>query len=117
MIRIARSIRVVLCSLAALAVLGGGFGTAAAAQSGYPRFSQGTLESMVAPIALYPDALLSQVLMAATYPQEVDEAARWSRDRPELTGDAAVRAPGPRGPAPRRCARPRASIGIRACAP
>jgi hypothetical protein len=47
---------------------------------------------MLAPVALYPDALLSQVLMAATYPIEVVEAARWTRANPGLQGDAAVRA-------------------------
>ena len=43
---------------------------------------------MVAPIALYPDELLSQVLMAATYPLEVVEAARWSKENPKVTGQA-----------------------------
>jgi hypothetical protein len=46
------------------------------------------IEQLVAPIALYPDDLLSQVLMAATYPIEVVEAARWSRDNPTVTGKA-----------------------------
>jgi hypothetical protein len=55
-------------------------------------FTQAELDQMLAPIALYPDALLSQVLMAATYPLEVVEAARWSRANPGLQGDAAVRA-------------------------
>ena len=59
---------------------------------GRPEASQQQLDQMLAPIALYPDALLSQILMAATYPAEVDEAARWSRDHPNLTGDDAVRA-------------------------
>ena len=40
--------------------------------------SQAQLEQILAPIALYPDELLMQVLMAATYPREVAEAARWS---------------------------------------
>jgi len=57
-----------------------------------PAFTQQELDQMLAPIALYPDAMLSQVLMAATYPLEVVEAARWSRAHPSLTGDAAVRA-------------------------
>src|SRR5271169_5499615 len=35
------------------------------------------LDQMLAPIALYPDELLGQILMAATYPLEVVEAARW----------------------------------------
>jgi hypothetical protein len=55
-------------------------------------FTQEQLDQMLAPIALYPDPLLSQILMASTYPLEVVQAARWSRTQPELTGDAAVRA-------------------------
>ncbi len=55
-------------------------------------YSQQELEQMLAPVALYPDALLSQILMASTYPLEVIEAARWSAARPGLAGDDAVRA-------------------------
>ena len=47
---------------------------------------------MLAPIALYPDSLLSQILMAASYPLEIVEAARWSKANPTLKGDAAVTA-------------------------
>jgi hypothetical protein len=65
---------------------------APAATDGNPAFTQQELDQMLAPIALYPDALLSQVLMAATYPLEVVEAARWSRAHPDLSGDAAVQA-------------------------
>jgi len=54
--------------------------------------SQAGLDQILAPIALYPDALLSQVLMAATYPDEVRQAADWSRTNPGLQGDDAVRA-------------------------
>ena len=46
------------------------------------------IEQLVAPIALYPDDLLSQVLMASTYPLEVVEAARWSRENSKVTGQA-----------------------------
>lgn len=46
------------------------------------------LEQLVAPIALYPDALLSQILMASTYPLEVVEAARWRKAHPDLQGEA-----------------------------
>jgi len=53
-----------------------------------PIFNQQQLDQMLAPVALYPDALLSQVLMAATYPTEVVEAARWAQQRPGLTGTA-----------------------------
>jgi hypothetical protein len=63
---------------------------AAAAQDAV-RYDRAALDSMLAPIALYPDALLSHVLMAATYPEEVEEAANWLRARPGLSGDAAVR--------------------------
>jgi hypothetical protein len=41
------------------------------------RLEQGQLEALLAPIALYPDSLLMQVLMAATYPLEVVQAQRW----------------------------------------
>ena len=57
-----------------------------------PAYSQGELDQMLAPVALYPDSLLSQVLMASTYPLEVVEAARWSRAHAGLVGDEAVRA-------------------------
>jgi hypothetical protein len=55
-------------------------------------FRQAELDQMLAPIALYPDPLLSQVLMAATYPLEVVQAARWSRANPGLKGRDAVNA-------------------------
>ncbi len=55
-------------------------------------YSQAELDQLLAPVALYPDALLSQVLAAATRPLEVVEAARWSRANPGLQGDEAVRA-------------------------
>ena len=54
-------------------------------------YSQAELDRLLAPIALYPDSLLSQILMAATYPEDVIEAARWSRAHPGLRGDDAVR--------------------------
>ena len=68
------------------------FAQGGALAQGTPAFSQPQLDQMLAPIALYPDALLSQILMAATYPPEVLEAARWSRARPGLSGEDAVRA-------------------------
>ncbi|WP_374088950.1 DUF3300 domain-containing protein [Methylomicrobium lacus] len=43
-----------------------------------------SLESLVAPIALYPDPLLAEVLVAATYPLEVVQAARWLETKPDL---------------------------------
>jgi hypothetical protein len=46
------------------------------------------IEQLLAPIALYPDSLISQILMASTYPLEVVAAARWSQANPTVTGDA-----------------------------
>src|ERR1700744_1644565 len=46
------------------------------------------LEALVAPIALYPDALLANMLAAATYPLEVVEADRWIKENKNLRGDA-----------------------------
>jgi len=46
------------------------------------------LDTLLAPVALYPDSLLSQVLMAATYPLEVVQANRWLQANATLTGDA-----------------------------
>jgi hypothetical protein len=52
-----------------------------------PVFRQEELDQMLAPIALYPDSLLIQLLMAATYPLEVVQAARWVNQNPNLKGD------------------------------
>ena len=51
-------------------------------------FSQAELDQAVAPIALYPDALLAQVLVASTYPIEVVYADRWIAANPGLKGTA-----------------------------
>lgn len=48
----------------------------------------GQLDALVSPIALYPDALLSEILMASTYPLEVVEADRWVNANKTLQGDA-----------------------------
>ncbi len=45
------------------------------------------LDQLVAPIALYPDALLAQVLIASTYPLEVVEASRWAKQNASLKGE------------------------------
>src|SRR5215213_7835248 len=49
--------------------------------------SPAQLDALVAPIALYPDNLLSLVLMASTYPLEVVQADRWVNDNKNLQGD------------------------------
>src|SRR5262249_52329086 len=59
----------------------------AAAQDQSAKFSPDQLDQMVSPLALYPDALLMQTLMAATYPLEVAQADRWVKKNPKLKGD------------------------------
>jgi uncharacterized protein DUF3300 len=49
---------------------------------------QRELDALLAPIALYPDELLAQVLMASTYPLEIVMATRFVQQNPSLTGDA-----------------------------
>lgn len=66
--------------------------TVFAQESEYEELSQGELEQLLSPIALYPDTILSHILIAATYPLEVVQAERWSKDHPELEGSAAVEA-------------------------
>ena len=54
-------------------------------------FSKEQVEQLVAPIALYPDSLLAQVLMAATYPADVADAAKWSKANKDMKGDDAIK--------------------------
>ncbi|APR35533.1 DUF3300 domain-containing protein [Paraburkholderia sp. SOS3] len=56
------------------------------------KISNQQLDSLTAPIALYPDALLAQVLMAATFPQQIQDAAQWSKANSQEHGDNAVKA-------------------------
>jgi len=51
-------------------------------------FKPEEIEQLVAPIALYPDSLVSQILMASTYPLEVVQADRWVKANKTLKGDA-----------------------------
>lgn len=66
--------------------------TGVRAQNEAAPFKPEEIESLVAPIALYPDSLLSQVLMASTYPLEIVQAARWIKANPNVKGEAAVKA-------------------------
>src|SRR6201988_3419977 len=45
------------------------------------------VQQLVAPIALYPDALVAQILAAATYPDQIVEADRWLQQQPDLKGE------------------------------
>jgi hypothetical protein len=56
-----------------------------------PPYTQGTpeqLQQLVAPIALYPDSLVAQILAASTFPEQVVEADRWVQEHQDLKGDA-----------------------------
>jgi len=84
-----RSILRVVAALFAAVLLS--FATSARAADP-PKFTAEQLDQMLAPIALFPDALLSQVLMASTYPKDVAEAAEWAFANRSLKGDDAVKA-------------------------
>ena len=64
----------------------------AARQEAYATVSDKDLDALVAPIALYPDALLAQILGAATYPDQVAEADTFLKANYELKGDALMNA-------------------------
>jgi uncharacterized membrane protein YgcG len=60
-----------------------------------PPYTQQTaeqLQQLVAPIALYPDSLVAQVLAASTFPAEIVEADRWVQANPDLKGDDLAKA-------------------------
>src|SRR5580704_10242003 len=68
---------------------------APAQSSQAPPYTQQTpdqLQQLVAPIALYPDSLVAQVLAASTFPAELVEADRWVQANPDLKGDALAQA-------------------------
>jgi len=60
------------------------------AQAQAPPYAQQTpeqLQRLVAPIALYPDSLVAQILAASTFPEQVVEAERWVQANPDLKGE------------------------------
>src|SRR5579864_286471 len=58
------------------------------AQAPPPSYSPAQLDQLVSRIALYPDSLLAQVLAAATFPDQIPDAARWADEHHYLTGQA-----------------------------
>ena len=74
--------------IAALALLAFVVTPVGAQTADEPAYSQDELDQLLAPIALYQDQLLTQILIAATYPLEVVEAARFVQQNPDLHGDA-----------------------------
>jgi Protein of unknown function (DUF3300) len=67
-------------------------GSLSAAESAGQGFKPEEIDALVAPIALYPDSLLSQIFMASTYPLEIVEASRWAKQNKNLKGDALAQA-------------------------
>ncbi len=65
---------------------------ASAQPTGAPLLSPQQLDNLVAPIALYPDPLVTQVMVASTYPLEVVEAQQWLQGNKSLTGEALMSA-------------------------
>ncbi|MDH4233025.1 MAG: DUF3300 domain-containing protein, partial [Nitrospirota bacterium] len=88
-----RAVQMILSGLALMIIAMLMLPPATAAQDpGQPeqdgRFKKEELVQMLAPIALYPDSVIAQMLMASTYPLEIVEAERWLRQNKELKGDA-----------------------------
>jgi hypothetical protein len=77
-----KSLRFLLIPLLGASVLAGSLPLRAQGHA----YSSDQITQMVAPIALYPDALMSQVLMASTYPNQVTETDQWVRANPGLAG-------------------------------
>ncbi len=67
-------------------------GVIAQSEGGDKSLKQEELDQLLAPIALYPDSLLAQILMASTYPLEVVQADRWVKQNESLKGDALSKA-------------------------
>src|SRR5271170_532812 len=63
-----------------------------AAQAPPPSYPPAELDRLVSRIALYPDPLIAQILAAATFSDQIPEAARWADQHHYLTGDALARA-------------------------
>ena len=64
----------------------------APAAQAYTQQTPDELDQLVAPIALYPDSLVAQILAATTFPAEIVEADRWLQANPDLKGDALAQA-------------------------
>src|SRR5262245_43297223 len=76
------------CFVGLLFLLAAGPSPARAQSAASPSRTAAQVEQLVAPVALYPDAVLAQSLMASTYPLEVVEAARWVQSNPGVAGQA-----------------------------
>ncbi len=86
---IKRSSKIALLALALLIGVSFKVHAQSVAASAPPAYSQQQIDQMTAPIALYPDQLVAQILMATTYPLEIVEANRWLKNpqNAQLHGD------------------------------
>jgi hypothetical protein len=82
--------RVLSCVLATLLAAPAGIGAQNAGSA--PVIKQEELDQLLAPIALYPDSLVAQILMASTYPLDVVNAARFAKQNANLKGDTLTKA-------------------------
>ncbi len=88
----------IFCALSLVAVQGttsaqdAGQAAAETVEETASLLSPDQLDSLVAPIALYPDNLLAQVLVASTYPLEIIQLQQWMKRNPDLEGDALAEA-------------------------
>jgi len=60
------------------------------AEEGDAQFSEAELEQILAPIALYPDSVLTHILIASTYPIEIIQADRWVKENPQVDSTSAT---------------------------
>ncbi len=72
-------VSLILCCTAFVPLFQSGASAAVSADDSYEMFYPEQLDNLTAPIALYPDPLLAQVLLAASFPEQIDEAARFLR--------------------------------------
>jgi hypothetical protein len=93
-----KAVRVLMSVLLILATMPADVGAGAQAapspgnQNEYAPLIPEELDSLVAPIALYPDSLVAQVLGAATFPDQVSDADSWLKQNSRLTGESLMRA-------------------------
>ena len=82
------SLQNVLCVVMCMMLISATMPEGAWPQEDFAPFSAADLDSLVAPIALYPDELVAQVLGAATYPDQITEAYDWLQSNSGLQGQA-----------------------------
>lgn len=94
--KVIRNLVAIICAIALVpgdsSVLASQAPSAAPAAQGAVKLPDEQLDSLVAPIALYPDPLLSQTLVASTYPLEVIQLQQWLSKNKDLKGDALTKA-------------------------